>query len=86
MLGVTAIAAVLSAQLPAASAPFAVMIKADGPTAKAGGDALIQVTITNTSKHAIEYAVSYNKMLAMDTLDKYDVRRNGAASPVEKNG
>jgi hypothetical protein len=85
LLSATAIAFVLGGQSLAAETPFKVTIKADGPTVKAGGDALIQVTITNTSKRAIEYAVSYNRMLAMDTLDKYDVLPKGAATPVQKN-
>lgn len=68
----------------AAQAPYTLSISAESPAVKSGDHVAIRVTVTNTSKHEIEFPVRYNYMLTMDSLDKYEIV-DGAAVPAIKN-
>jgi hypothetical protein len=71
------------AQVRATQAPFSVAISAVTPEVEAGRPVIVDVTVTNTSKHEIDGRGFVNETLGMDTYDEYDIR-DSEGNPVEK--
>jgi len=84
LLSVASMTVSLSGQAQADKAPFTVTISAETPVVKAGKQVIVDVTVTNISKHEIDGGGVVNEMLGMDTYDTYDIRDN-VGNPAGKN-